>query len=202
MWPVTAVRLTSRCFTARAYSLQPRSQASVQQGLAVYYDLNGGFRTTNQLADMNGDGITDIFRVTIAEAGSVKTLFGDASGNYRVEGPQQDAVIDPLEFIGTQFGQYFNYSNQLVDVNGDGVTDIVSAVKSSPDTQYIGERLSSGCSDPNQSCSKDIITANRNLYSAGLRVSLGKGDGAFVPASTTQGVIASDDLDLHFELSR
>lgn len=94
-----------------------------------------GFRQFNQLADMNGDGVLDIFRVADtdfdAEFDDVSVLFGSAGANnafsFSTGGiAQATSVITPIQFAGAKFGGYFSFANQLVDVNGDGVTDLVA----------------------------------------------------------------------------
>ncbi|MFC1748566.1 RHS repeat-associated core domain-containing protein [Pseudomonadota bacterium] len=96
--------------------------------LAGYISAHG-FRAGNQLADMNGDGIVDVFHV---ETGTVSVLFGhvnsDGTTHYSTD---QGNVAFPLADMwdGTGYASYFNYISQLVDVNGDGVTDIVYVKK-------------------------------------------------------------------------
>ena len=183
---------------ANNYSLPVRDTVSTNQSLLATYLVNspGGFRTTNQLADMNADGILDIFRVTNTVTGTVSILFGNSDGSFE-SAPIQDNLIDPIQFVATTYGQYLNYSNQLVDVNGDGVTDIVSAVPSDTnETLQVGSQTYQPCIDTSP-CMVEIINSEKKKYTSNISVKLGLGNGEFTSAVISTGVVNPADIEIN-----
>ncbi|MEK6747634.1 MAG: RHS repeat-associated core domain-containing protein [Pseudomonadota bacterium] len=129
-------------FTASCgYGSTPSCTGTTGEGLS-FYTQNYGFRQTNQLADIDGDGILDIFKVVQSNfdwqssgtstppASDVQILFGsvhDGTVLYSSRGLQtQSNIVTPILWTGGRYSGYFNFYNQLVDINGDGILDLVS----------------------------------------------------------------------------
>jgi RHS repeat-associated protein len=200
-------------------------------GLANSNDVAHGFRQTNQFADMNGDGIVDVFRVSSAAFGQdplnakyASVLFGVATPDssainkipggklaYSASGLQADVVV-PILFSDKQYGGYFTYYNQLVDVNGDGITDVAGAYYQGTQTQFLfslykgpndkwGNTITeAGCTGPNSfgqqmPCNKYFANAQIGQFSNALVIRLGKGDGSFeVTPRISAGVVNTSGL--------
>jgi len=167
--------------------------------LAVYLgSSSGGFRTTNMLADVDGDSIVDIFKMTNTTTGEVKVVRG-ASG-YTTESVGQE-ILDPIQFVATKYGQYLNFSNQLIDVNGDGVLDVVKMKEES--TSRIGkDRTNFGQSTYTACTSYGPCTINEyhlydGAYSSAVYVHLGVGDGTFNTTEIkTENVLETKGVDI------
>ena len=152
--------------------------------MEIYYDYPSsayqwGFRRVNQLADLNGDGLVDIFRVTNRLNGDIRSLLADSdpSNSKRFyEATQQNGMISGQKFMA-QYSEYLNYDNQLLDVNGDGVVDIV-----------IAENYTD-CSETANLQPYGTVALKKTKYSGNINVRLGKGDGTFGGAIPTLNVI-------------
>ena len=89
-----------------------------------------GFRETNFLADVNGDGRVDIIKMHIQSeeltAGISVLINSPHSPTGFTFGLVQDSVLSAALTEGANYDRYLNYFNQFVDVNGDGMLDVVS----------------------------------------------------------------------------
>ena len=151
--------------------------------LADYMDYDEdppalGFRRNNQLADLNGDGKIDIFRVVNTSNGDVRPLMSNGTDGLMsfTQASTSSNAIDSQFIYAARYTRYFNFDNQLVDVNGDGVIDIATAERSDElqlygnGTYYDSGQCSNGCSPTYE----DNVT-----YTGNLIVRLGNGDGTF-----------------------
>ncbi|MBI3771674.1 MAG: VCBS repeat-containing protein [Gammaproteobacteria bacterium] len=98
--------------------------AQPKGALLASYDTTSaeGFRSNNMFADANGDGLVDVIRMTKTQL--VQVVMASPDGSFSVKGGSQ--LLSKSNYIGATNGQYPTFTNQMVDVNGDGILDIVS----------------------------------------------------------------------------
>ena len=89
------------------------------------FDGELGFRSNNLLADSDGDGIVDI--IQLGNDGSVQVLLAAVDGTYELKN-KLFGVLSYEQYNGIKFSGYINFFNQFVDVNSDGVLDVLRAV--------------------------------------------------------------------------
>lgn len=95
----------------------------------IYYDSAMTFRYANQLADLNGDGLLDVFMANPQTPNqySIRLAQKNTAGQYCLTSCGKPDVVRTFTGWGpyeTSWG--FRQSNQLADVNGDGVLDLFS----------------------------------------------------------------------------
>ncbi len=210
-------------------------------GLAISNNSHG-FRQNNQLADMNGDGLIDLFKVLIPNNGAdpgnarnVSILFARSMANTIVPGGKlafstlaadQNNVVTPIIFSNAKYGGYFNFYNQLVDVNGDGLPDIVKSrpvldqsgtpvkvkkldvLVAKRDVQASSQSLpatekpdtSQICGHENDKsyapCSVYLGFSYRVQFQPSVTIHLNKGDGSFGSAVSTAVIINQAGLEI------
>ena len=103
---------------AQLITLPPTGSTGVLSGINYW----------NELADINGDGVVDIFRVSNTTSGAVSIYWGNESGSFNTT-PSNIGAITP-------HSKGLRYTNQLLDMNGDGLMDIVRVNSQSFDIQY------------------------------------------------------------------
>jgi Bacterial Ig-like domain (group 3)/FG-GAP-like repeat len=154
------------------------------------YDGFGTFQTPLAVADLNGDGIPDI----LAAAGDGQTvLMGGPGLSFGTPRHYAQAVVGyDVSFLAT-------YQSQILDVNGDGIPDVVSA---GPNGIYISYGHAEGTfgsapayeatevigyatiADFNGDGIPDIVATG----DANIKLSLGNGDGTFAePVAAPNG---------------
>lgn len=155
------------------------------------FDGFGAFQTPVAIGDLNGDGIPDI----LAAAGDgLIVLIGGPGLSFGTPRHYAQAVVG----VGAG-GLSARYQNQIVDVNGDGIPDVVGA---GPHGIYISYGYADGTfesapayevtevigyatvADFNGDGIPDVVASG----DANLKVSLGNGDGTFAaPVAAPNG---------------
>jgi hypothetical protein len=154
------------------------------------FDGVGTFETPVAIADLNGDGIPDI----LATAGDGLTvLMGGPGLSFGAPRHYAQAVV------GVGLGLSARYQSQILDVNGDGIPDVVNAgphgiyisygqadgtFGSAPAYEATGVIGYATVADFNGDGIPDVVATG----DASIKVSLGKGDGTFAePVAAPNG---------------
>lgn len=90
---------------------------------ALIVNSTKGFRYNNQLADMNGDALMDMFSSSGQDANIYYGSLDPISNSFVFQAPILKATVLSSYNSGSEEG--FRSTNQLADVNGDGLIDII-----------------------------------------------------------------------------
>ncbi len=148
-----------------------------------------GFSSAIEVGDLNGDGIPDIVTSSKENLDVVNVLLGNGDGTF-----QAARTFD----IGPGLGSVPVRELALVDVNNDGVLDIVvsdpnggsvSVLLGNGDGTFKPERSSDATPQPdslavgdfNGDGIPDLVVLERTTGATSLAVLIGKGDGTFKP---------------------
>src|SRR6056297_1272724 len=127
------------------YTFDPESRTV--SGSDKYLDFVGTYadkiyNISGQVVDIQGDGIAD---VVIRFSGSYSPVTTDADGNWEKENLEGEVTVTPekvdysfdptsrtvsgpdsyMDFLGTSDDQSYDISGQVVDIQGDGIADVV-----------------------------------------------------------------------------
>ena len=80
---------------------------------------NRGLYTGELVGDLNGDGVADLLIYDFGNSFSAQTFTSNGKGGYNT------GAVQTLGFSGCSVGGYIVDSPQLIDLNGDGKTDIL-----------------------------------------------------------------------------
>ena len=168
-------------------------------------EIGFGFRESNHIGDMDGDGQIDIAKVHILPntvnpflpktiSAGVKILLGrTVNNNYSFfSAPTQNQELLTLVDKRKKHAQALNFANRILDVNGDGVLDIVRVL---PELHYECEFEYEEHGYP-----KSGYLSHSN-FSSSIAIALGRGDGTFEPSYVVADAINPDGMNTVGEVS-
>lgn len=94
--------------------------------------------TGGMVGDINGDGLDDLMKSFFSGYGSTpewiqKTYLNNGQGQF----VENTAYAPPFQFAAAAGSQYWDYGARLIDVNGDGLLDLISASRSGYTQAYL-----------------------------------------------------------------
>ena len=125
------------------------------------------------VADFNGDGLPDLIRSSAATASPTGAICPSPTASLVYMNKGDGSFAAPITYAGPALLRDTGHNFHLLDYDGDGKVDLVTAVPGKGHTSQIGV-FSIGCGDPSGICT--------HVYH-------GNGDGTFTEVSTNVGAI-------------
>lgn len=125
--------LPANTFEYQHTGTDPRWEVQTNWNAEVYFgEGNGGM-----MGDVNGDGLDDIMQSFFSGYGTPEWIRKTYLNNGQGQFIENQNYAPPFHFAAAAGGDFWDYGARLVDLNGDGLSDLLSASRSSYGKAYL-----------------------------------------------------------------